>query len=93
MRSYEKSRRLYERACNSMAGGVSSHFRMGGNPHPLFFKEAKGARITDVDDNEYLDFTLSQGPMILGHSHPEVLRRVSAEMAKGQLYAGQHEWS
>lgn len=91
MRSYEKSRQLYERACNSMAGGVSSHFRMGGNPHPLFFKEAKGARIIDVDDNEYLDFTLSQGPMILGHSHPQVLARVAEETAKGQLFAGQHE--
>lgn len=91
MRSYEKSRQLFERACKSMAGGVSSHFRMGGVPHPLFFKEAKGARIIDVDDNEYLDFTLSQGPMILGHSHPEVLKRVAEEMAYGQLYAGQHE--
>lgn len=91
MRSYEKSRQLYERACKSMAGGVSSHFRMAGAPHPLFFKQGKGARIIDVDGNEYLDFTLSQGPLILGHSHPQVLERVAAEMALGQLYAGQHE--
>ncbi len=91
MRSYEKSYELYVRACNSMAGGVSSHFRMSGAPHPLFFKEAKGARIIDVDDNEYLDFTLSQGPMILGHSHPAVLDRVREETALGQLFAGQHE--
>lgn len=91
MRSYEKSRQLYERACNSMAGGVSSHFRMGGSPHPLFFTRGKGARIHDVDGNEYLDFTLSQGPMILGHSHPEVLKKVTEEMALGQLFAGQHE--
>lgn len=91
MRSYEKSRQLYKRACQSMAGGVSSHFRMVGQPHPLFFKRGNGARIFDADDNEYLDFTLSQGPLILGHSHPEVLRRVSEEMALGQLYAGQHE--
>lgn len=90
MRSYEKSRQLYERACKSMAGGVSSHFRMGGSPHPLFFKEGKGARIIDVDGNEYLDFTLSQGPLILGHSHPEVLKRVCDEMELGQLFAGQH---
>ncbi|MDQ3667931.1 MAG: aspartate aminotransferase family protein [Acidobacteriota bacterium] len=91
MRSYEKSRQLYKRACQSMAGGVSSHFRMAGQPHPLFFKRGEGARIFDADDNEYLDFTLSQGPLILGHSHPAVLRRVSEEMALGQLYAGQHE--
>lgn len=74
-----------------MAGGVSSHFRMAGAPHPLFFTEAKGARIYDVDGNEYLDFTLSQGPMILGHSHPHVLKRVEEETSRGQLYAGQHE--
>ena len=90
MRSYEKSRQLYERACNSMAGGVSSHFRMSGSPHPLFFKEGKGARIIDVDGNEYLDFTLSQGPLILGHSHPQILQKVCEEMAHGQLFAGQH---
>jgi glutamate-1-semialdehyde 2,1-aminomutase len=91
MRSYEKSRQLYERACKSMAGGVSSHFRMAGQPHPLFFKQGIGARIIDVDDNEYLDFTLSQGPLILGHSNSEVLQKVCQEMAYGQLYAGQHE--
>jgi len=91
MRSYEKSRQLYERACKSMAGGVSSHFRMSGAPHPLFFEKGVGARIYDVDGNEYLDFTLSQGPLILGHSNPDVLQKVSEEMNLGQLYAGQHE--
>lgn len=90
MRSYEKSRQLYERACESMAGGVSSHFRMAGAPHPLFFSKGMGTRIYDVDGNEYLDFTLSQGPVILGHSHPEVIHTVCAEMNLGQLYAGQH---
>lgn len=90
MRSYEKSRQLFERACKSMAGGVSSHFRMAGAPHPLFFKQAKGTRIIDVDNNEYLDFTLSQGPLILGHSHPQVLQKVCDEMEFGQLFAGQH---
>lgn len=91
MRSYAKSLQLYERAKRSLAGGVSSHFRMLGPPHPLFFKEGRGARIYDVDDNEYLDFTLSQGPLILGHSHPAVLDRVMREMSRGQLFAGQHE--
>lgn len=74
-----------------MAGGVSSHFRMAGAPHPLFFTRAEGTRIYDVDGNEYLDFTLSQGPMILGHSPSRVLDRVQKETKLGQLYAGQHE--
>jgi glutamate-1-semialdehyde 2,1-aminomutase len=45
----------------------------------------------DADDNELLDFTLSQGPCILGHSHPELLERVIEAIREGQLYAGQHE--
>ena len=44
----------------------------------------------DVDGNEYLDFTLSQGPMILGHSNPEVLKFVEKASSHGQLYAAQH---
>ena len=44
-----------------------------------------------MDGNEYLDFALSQGPLLLGHSHPEVLVRVREELAKGQLYGGQSE--
>jgi glutamate-1-semialdehyde 2,1-aminomutase len=74
-----------------MAGGVSSQFRMAGRPHPLFFMRGIGAHVFDVDGNDFLDFTLSQGPLILGHSHPVVLQKVSEEMALGQLYAGQHE--
>ncbi len=57
----------------------------------MFFSDAQGVRIRDVDGNEYLDFTLSQGPLLLGHSHPEVLARVKEEESKGQLYAAQSE--
>ena len=90
MNRYEKSRELYERACRSLAGGVASEFRKYGYPHPLFYERGEGSRVYDVDGNEYLDFTLSQGPLILGHSHPEVLRRVHESSTRGQLYAGQH---
>lgn len=54
----------------------------------MFFSNGSGSRVYDVDGNEYLDFTLSQGPLILGHSHPELLRRVNEELQRGQLYAG-----
>jgi glutamate-1-semialdehyde 2,1-aminomutase len=91
MKKYSKSLELYERAQKSLAGGVSSNYRMSKQPHPLFFSRGEGARIYDVDGNEYLDFTLSQGPLILGHSHPTVLQKVAEEMNRGQLYAGQHE--
>ncbi len=90
MNTYERSRDLYERAQQVLAGGVSSEFRRTSQPHPLFYASASGSRIIDVDGNEYLDFSLSQGPLILGHSHPEVLAAVHAASEAGQLFAGQH---
>lgn len=88
--NYEKSGQLLERAKKVLASGVSSEFRKYNHPHALFYTHGKGSRIYDVDGNEYLDFTLSQGPLILGHSHPEVLQAVSDYSQQGQLYAGQH---
>lgn len=90
MKSYERSRALYERATRVLAGGVSSEFRRLGAPHPLFYTHARGSRIWDADGHEYLDFTLSQGPLLLGHGHPEVLSAVERASVEGQLYAGQH---
>lgn len=90
MGRYDKSKALYDRACRVLAGGVSSEFRKYGPPHPLFYSRGQGSRIIDVDGNEYLDFTLSQGPLILGHSHPRVLEEVAQASAEGQLFAGQH---
>ncbi|MGG7664226.1 aspartate aminotransferase family protein [Dyadobacter sp. BHUBP1] len=90
MKSYQKSAELLERAKKVLASGVSSEFRKYNHPHALFYTHGRGSRIYDVDGNEYLDFTLSQGPLILGHSHPEVLRAVNEYSQEGQLFAGQH---
>lgn len=87
---YEKSKELLSRAEKVLASGVSSEFRKYNHPHALFYTHGKGSHIYDVDGNEYLDFTLSQGPLILGHSHPEVLQAVDEYSQQGQLYAGQH---
>ena len=88
--NYPQSAALLERAKKVMAGGVSSEFRKLNYPHAMFYTHGKGSRIYDVDGNEYLDFTLSQSPLILGHSHPEVLEAVASYAAHGQLFAGQH---
>lgn len=88
--NYDKSKELLNRAEKVLASGVSSEFRKYNHPHALFYTHGEGSRLYDVDGNEYLDFTLSQGPLILGHSHPEVLRAVDEYSQKGQLYAGQH---
>lgn len=89
-RVYAKSAQLLERARKVLAGGVSSEFRKFAYPHAMFYDHGEGSHVYDVDGNEYLDFTLSQGPLILGHSHPAVLKAVAEYSAKGQLYAGQH---
>ncbi len=90
MERYARSRELYERACKVLAGGVSSEFRKFSYPHPLFYTHGTGSHVFDVDGNAYLDFTLSQGPLILGHSPPAVLAAVAAASERGQLFGGQH---
>ena len=87
---YTQSANLLERAKKVMAGGVSSEFRKYNHPHAIFYTYGEGSRVYDVDGNVYLDFTLSQGPLILGHSHPHVLKAVNEYSQQGQLFAGQH---
>jgi glutamate-1-semialdehyde 2,1-aminomutase len=87
---WKRSAELWERAKELLPGGVSSNVRLLAQPHPLFFERAEGAMIYDVDGNGYIDYMMSQGPMILGHSPAGVLEAVNAAMRQGQLYAGQH---
>lgn len=88
--NYSKSAALLERSKKVLAGGVASEFRKYNHPHAIFYTHGKGSKIYDADGNEYLDFTLSQGPLIVGHSHPHVLKSVQEYSELGQLYAGQH---
>ena len=90
IKGYHQSAMLLDRAKKVLAGGVSSEFRKYNHPHALFYTHGIGSRIYDVDGNEYLDFTLSQGPLILGHSHPNILAAVNRYSEQGQLFAGQH---
>ena len=90
MSRYQRSSELFQRAQQSLAGGVSSNVRALAQP-PLYFKSANGVRLIDADENVYLDYTLSQGPMFLGHSPPAVLDAVERAMRNGQLYGAQHD--
>lgn len=80
-----KSQQLYQEAIRFIPGGVNSPVRafgsIGGTPR--FIKRAQGAYLYDEDDNRYLDFVGSWGPMILGHSHPAVLESVAKACAQG----------
>lgn len=80
---YEKSIELFERAQQSIPGGVNSPVRafksVGGNP--IFIKSAKGAYLYDEDDRQYIDYINSWGPMILGHAHEDVIEAVQQQLA------------
>jgi glutamate-1-semialdehyde 2,1-aminomutase len=86
-----RSQEMYAEAEKYTPGGVHSNVRLGMKPFPLFFKRAEGAYLWDVDGNQYIDYAMGMGPVILGHAHPEVNQAVSRSLADGQLYAGQHE--
>ena len=87
---FSRSRFLWERSRQSLAGGVSSNVRAGAET-PLFFEYARGAHLYDVDGNNYLDYVIGQGPMLLGHTPEPVMDAVQDALQRGQLFAGQHE--
>ncbi len=82
------SHQLFEKAQKYIPGGVNSPVRafrgVGGDP--VFFKAGKGAILVDEDNNEYIDYVGSWGPMIVGHSHPEVIAAVQKVVAHGLGY-------
>ena len=71
--SFELSRKQHERARDSLAGGVATAFRANQLPLPITFERGSAARIWDIDGNEYVDYALAFGPLILGHSPEPVL--------------------
>jgi glutamate-1-semialdehyde 2,1-aminomutase len=90
---HNRSHDLFERAVRVTPGGVNSPVRafksVGGNP--LFIQRAHGARLVDVDGNEYLDYVGSWGPMILGHAHPKVREAAHAAIENGTSYGAPTE--
>ncbi|WP_420589085.1 glutamate-1-semialdehyde 2,1-aminomutase [Bacterioplanoides sp.] len=83
--SISQSEHLFEQAQKHIPGGVNSPVRafkgVGGTP--IFFDHAKGAYVHDADGNKYIDYVGSWGPMILGHSAPEIIEAVQAQMVNG----------
>ena len=83
-----KSEELFSRAQSVMPGGVNSPVRafkaVGGDP--LFIKKGHGARITDVDGNEFIDYVSSWGPLIFGHANPEIVEAVKKQAEMGTSF-------
>lgn len=81
----------YQRSCRTLAGGVSTALRRSARPYPLFFDRGKGSRVWDVDGNEYIDYGLAWGPLILGHSPDCVVEAVRTQALKGLTFGAQHD--
>ena len=73
-----------------MAGGVATAMRAAQRPVPLVIDRAHGSRMIDIDGNEYVDYVLGFGPMLLGHSPREVIDAVKAQLDRGFTYGAQH---
>nr|WP_294792574.1 glutamate-1-semialdehyde 2,1-aminomutase [uncultured Mucilaginibacter sp.] len=86
--SREKSAELYAKAKTFFPGGVNSPVRAFKSVYgtPLFIKKGDGCRVWDADDNEFIDFCCSWGPLILGHNHPKVKDKVIEVMQNGMSF-------
>jgi glutamate-1-semialdehyde 2,1-aminomutase len=84
----DKSQKIYELAQKVTPGGVNSPVRafksVGGTPRLM--KRGEGSLIYDIDDNRYLDFCCSWGPLILGHNDPDVIRAIKKQLDKGLTF-------
>ncbi len=88
MRSFENSKKLYQEAVKLIPGGVNSPvraFQAVGN-FPIFVKEGNGSHIIDVDNNEYVDFICSWGPLILGHKPQAVTEALKEAINTGTTF-------
>ena len=84
----DKSIALFKEAKTLMPGGVNSPVRAfkNINGNPIFFERASGAYLYDADHNEYIDYIGSWGPMIMGHSHPDIVGAIKNQVELGTSY-------
>ena len=85
-----ESKKLFERASKSMPFGVASSFQ-AGDPYPIYLKSGKGSRVTDVDDNTYIDLHNGFGAMAAGHAYPAVKAAIEKAAATGTHFAATTE--
>lgn len=89
------SQELYDQACKVFPSGVTHDSRFM-TPFPIYVERASGSKKWDVDGNEYIDYWVGHGSLILGHGRPEVIDAVRAQLEKGTHYGACHrleiEW-
>jgi len=87
---FRLSRAQYGRAKEHLATGVATAFRAAQRPVPVTFVRGAGSRLWDVDGNEYVDWALAFGPMLLGHSPAPVIAAIRAQLELGLGYGASH---
>ena len=82
-----KSSELFATAKTLMPGGVNSPVRAfkSVSGDPIFFKKGKGSRLWDEDNNSYIDYCCSWGPLICGHAHPDIVSAIYDTVALGRV--------
>jgi len=91
IRTHPGSQKLHERAVKVFAADGATHASRILDPSRPYITHAKGSRKWDVDGNEYIDYVMGHGALILGHCHPDVVRAVQEQMTKGVHYGENHE--
>ncbi|MFC1714793.1 aspartate aminotransferase family protein [Candidatus Poribacteria bacterium] len=84
-RVLERSLGLRERARQVIVGGGQAHKR-SNPPQPVMIERGKGSHIWDADGNEYIDYLMAYGPVLLGYAYPRVMEAVTEHIKKGNIY-------
>ena len=87
---HRRSAEMYRHAGGAFPGGVTHDTRYL-QPFPLVMTTAAGSRKVDVDDNEYIDYVMGHGALLLGHSHPAIVEAVSEQLQRGTHLGGNTE--
>lgn len=89
--SHSKSQQLHERAVHLFPANGATHSARVLDPFRPYITHASGSRKWDVDGNEYIDYVMGHGALILGHNHPSVVQALREQVAKGLLYGDNHQ--
>lgn len=91
IKAHPKSSKLHERALKVFAADGATHYSRILFPFLPYITHAKGSRKWDIDGNEYIDYLMGHGALILGHGHPDVVKAVQAQAALGTHFSSNHE--
>lgn len=78
---HQSSKELFQKASQVIPGGVTANIKYFA-PHPIFMERGNGSKLYDVEENEYIDYTLCYGALITGHGHPRVTKAITEQLSK-----------